>query len=87
MRIAHPLGMKTTRRITSKPLRARAMFGIVASVMLGLFGLVMFTFAQVLPAVITLIVAIAGGLISVISLWAAKHVRAREPVEGAPHAP
>jgi hypothetical protein len=79
--------MKTTRRITSKPAHARAMFGMVASVMLGIVGLLLFTFAQVLPAVVTLIVAIVGALISAFSLWAVKHVRGREPVPGSPHPP
>jgi len=87
MRFAPLSGMKTTRRITSKPLHARAMFGLVASAMLGVFGLLLFTFAQVLPAVVTLIAAIAGALVSALALWAAKHVRARDPVPDAPHAP
>ena len=79
--------MQTTTRLTSNPARARAMFGMVASVMLGIAALVVFTFAQVFPALVMLGIAIVGMIASGAALWAIKHVQARDPVEGAPHAP
>jgi hypothetical protein len=63
------------------------MLAMVASVLLAIAGLALFTFAQVLPACVTLGVAILGMIVSGFSMWAATHVRARDPVPDGPGPP
>jgi hypothetical protein len=79
--------MANTRRLTSNRTRGRAMLAMVASVMLGIIALVMFTFAQVFPAVVTLCISLLGMIVSGFSMWAATHVRARQPVPDGPPPP
>jgi hypothetical protein len=63
------------------------MLAMVASVLLGIVALVMFTFAQVFPAVVTLCVSLAGMMTSGFALWAATHLNGRDPVPDSPPPP
>jgi hypothetical protein len=63
------------------------MLAMVASVFLGIIALLMFTFAQVFPAVVTLCISLFGMIASGVSMWAATHVHPRDSVPGSPPAP
>lgn len=63
------------------------MLAMVASVLLGIVALVMFTFAQVFPAVVTLCISLLGMIVSGFSMWAATHLRGRDPVPDGPPPP
>jgi hypothetical protein len=64
--------IETTERVTSKPSRARALMGLTVAVLLGVAGLALAAFAQILPALAVLAIAAIIGTVSGLSFWAAK---------------